>query len=204
MERKINWKKYILITLGVIALIALMIGAILLRGRPKDEAIVKETAVESSAIVTEQKEIPKSLSENILSDVNNLKAMDKETIARYFGESVGLDSSLFSQLSLKILEESPEEVNVEIINLDFNRIYKLRSEYSKQVKESNVGISDSDLKSYVDSSLKEQIQKEDYTAKWIITIKGKGNNIIVTEDLKKALTGGWYNSLGCNILPIKQ
>lgn len=200
--------------LGLVSIIALImtvaiviiVAAVLFK--PKEgEAVIQETSVEvveSSTVYTEQKEKPKSLADNIEDDVNSLKAGDKEVIARYFGESVGLNSSLFKELSLKIIEESPEEVNVEITNLDFNRIYNLRSEYSEQIKKQNVGISDSDLKSYVDSSLAEQVQKDDYTSKWCITIRGKGNTVTVTEDLKKALSGGWYNSLGCSILPIKQ
>lgn len=196
------------IALAIMAVaIVIIVAAVLFKYKSKEgEAVMQETSVEveSSTLEAEQREEPKSLADNIMSDVNSLKAGDKEVIARYFGESVGLNSSLFKELSLKIIEESPEEVNVEITNLDFNRIYNLRSEYSEQIKKQNVGISDSDLKSYVDSSLAEQVQKDDYTSKWYITIRGKGNTAIVTEDLKKALSGGWYNSLGCSILPIKQ
>lgn len=212
MEHRELTRKQIIIILaiGIIIILAIVCSI----ARTKKQTIEPETIIESEHETQEEiaspseVDLPKTILNVFESDIESIKAGGTETIQRYFGESTGLtkdkSNKIFSHLKINVIKETEESIDIEVHTVNWERIYADTQIYSKQVKDSNVGISDHDLESYVSSYITEQINSGVYDINFEISIRfmADTNLIEITENLKRALTGNWYYSLDCDIEPI--
>ncbi len=156
---------------------------------------------------TEQSIDPYSI---IASDIEAIKSMDKAVISRYFGDSdifsadiVGdkLAATLTSFISSGENEEGNIETIIHICTLDYNKML----DANKKLKEELINKGEVD-----ESSINEQIKKElakgvvkgDFDIHYNIPVEIVDNQVKVTEELKQAITGGWYNGINTDLQPV--
>jgi len=138
----------------------------------------------------------------LMNDVISIKSGDASVIKKYYGDSdefVNRSYEIFSTLKVEKLDENDDAFRIKVTTLDYELIDMDRKEFTRQVLEANSGISDENLKSYVDVNINENKDNGKYYCYFILTISKDENVNYITENLKKALSGKYYNSLFCSI-----
>ena len=137
----------------------------------------------------------------IMADALSLKNGDAETIKKYYGSGEFIDkaSEIFSNLKVERINDDDTNIKLKIYNLDYELMNIDRKDYENQVLMANSGISDDNLKSYVDTNINDNKKNGKYNCYFIVDINTNEGNSYITENLKRALSGKYYNSLFCDI-----
>lgn len=144
--------------------------------------------------------------EIIANDIEAIKNGDKEVITRYFSNSVvfspdivadKLAATLVSFISTNKNEDENTEVLIHICTLD----YKKMLEANKQIKENLIsqGVSEDEVAEQVKKELARGIVKGEYESHYNIPVVVENGYVRVTEELKEAITGGWYTGINTQL-----
>ena len=161
----------------------------------------------------------------IVDDINGLLDGDKEVIERYFGESdiytdegvrdrVSVAKVVFTGVGGEVkseeeidsiggLVDGEVELDIHICTLDYRATNEAVEEITERVKREKVGISEEELSDRVSEEVAIRAKNGEFDIHISLPVKvkyvGGEGKVEVTEELKVALTGGWYNAIGAEI-----
>ena len=213
MIDKIKEYKYKIILAILTLIVAVLIIVIVVKPlKHMEETVVNQDVTISESETNNEVEETQVNKENtdeaevgtynkIMSDVLLLKKCDAETIKKYYGngEFINKASEIFSNLKVEKVNEDDTNIKLKIYNLDYELMNIDRKDYENQVLMANSGISYDNLKSYVDANINENKQNGKYNCYFIVDINTEDESSYITENLKRALSGKYYNSLFCDI-----
>jgi predicted PP-loop superfamily ATPase len=137
---------------------------------------------ESIEIAKKEKVLELTESQMIVVDeLNQLKLGNPEMVKKYFGESqkftpeIVADRTSSADIHFIVNPESTNLLHAHICTLDYVKIVK-------------------DYVNSDDSEIAQGILNEKYNICYTLSIEVSDNGVVVTEALKEAITGGWYES----------
>lgn len=154
--------------------------------------------------VTEESQVEQDPYQVIVNDIQKMKDSDIETIQRYFGSSdIFTPETLSDRLTASAIsfvssanatDAGGTEVIIHICTLDYNKMSQDTSNL-----ESNSETNSDDVKVEVAKG----VINGTYDLHYNIPVEVIDNQVVVTEQLKQALTGNWYKGLGVEIQTIE-
>ncbi len=207
------------IIVGSIVILVLIVTAVILglyagsTGDDKDldsntsTMVVKEKDGEA---VEKEKEYSKE-EKIIVDELNKLKSGDKETIKRWFGDGETFTKENVADRTMATVvtfmynsnkeadgEEKTGEA-VHICTLNYTAMQEASDKLKEQYKNSNVSMSDEDLIEISKIDLAEMTADGMFDAHYTIKVQVDGGKVIVTDELKQAITGNWYKGVGVEL-----
>lgn len=137
-------------------------------------------------------------------DIQLLKQNDKSTKERYFGESDVISDTDFGELLKYVriteLNKQDKSLNVQrihICTLDYEKLYKERKAIRKEALDRNSAISDESVKQLINKAVDKD--KNKLKKCYEIEVKAENRKLVITEQLKSAITGEWYKGIGTKL-----
>jgi hypothetical protein len=136
--------------------------------------------------------------ESLVSDIENLKSGDIDTVTRYFGSSDAFTpesvADRVSMSELTFLESSTDETGeneivIHVCTIDYN---KMNEDYQ------NLDTTDEEGKKEITKNL----INGDYDVCYNIVLTVENGEVQVSEAFKQAITGGWYTGTGVELTPV--
>lgn len=145
----------------------------------------------------------------ITSDIESIKNKDSNTIQRYFGTSSAFTTDIVADklaatkitfISSEVLEDNSTKVIVHICTLDYNKML----ESKKTIKEEKLaeGEVEDKINEHITKELAKGVVNRDFDVHYNIPLIVKDNSVVITEEFKQAITGGWYTGLNAEIQEI--
>lgn len=155
-------------------------------------------------------EIERLNSADILaSDLDNLRNKDEETVIRYFGNSSSFSPEIVADklaatkatiVSEEIIDESTIKCIIHICTLDYYGMKEASSNMQNEIQAENTEAEN------VEDTVKKEIAKKvvtgDFLLHYTIPVEIVDNKLVVTEEFKQAITGGWYKGLNTELKPV--
>lgn len=156
--------------------------------------------------------------EILLNDLNNLKNGDDKTVTNYFGTSDVFTPEVIadrvSVTTMSLIDYSVDELGNNVVNTHICTInYDLMNSDYTQVEAEQKEIYDAEVSkgnnpelSYTDSAKKiiaANLIEGKYNVCYNIPVTIIDNAVVVSESIKQAITGGWYNGVGVELTPAK-
>lgn len=160
-----------------------------------------EVAVASAKIV----EDPYSIVET---EIEALKNKDATMVNKYFGESTvftadaiadRLTATVVSFVSSKEIENN-QEIVVHICTLDYDKMNEAAKEIKSSIEteaEESDGATTEEIANTTNKEVAKGVVSGDFDLHYNIPIRIENGSVVVTEELKQAITGNWYK--GVNI-----
>ena len=137
-------------------------------------------------------------------DLELLKQGYSSKIAEYFGRSETIDSTNFSELleytKISKIDSKKNNDNTQVIHIctvDTDTLNKEKQKIKDAAIERNSAISDESIVQLTKKALSKNIKK--YKKCYQIVVKKKDGKLVITEELKSAITGKWYKGIGIDI-----
>lgn len=165
--------------------------------------------------------------ETIQLELDQLKDKDTLTTEKYFGMSEvftpdkvadRLAATVVTFISKENLEDGSNKVILHICTLDYNKMQSKSNEvYSELNTATATPMPDNEADSPetpanmeeidIDSEVKKEVAKGvvtgDFEVHYTIPIIVKDGSVVVTEELKQALTGNWYTGIGTSLKEVE-
>lgn len=134
----------------------------------------------------------------IKQDMEKLKSGDRATVLRYFGDSVvfspdniidKLAATVISFASVKNNHPNTYTVVVHICTLDYQKM----NQDMLRLKETI------DDEKQISKEIAKGVVNGLYELHYTIPLTVENNCVIVTEEFKQSITGGWYTGIGTNL-----
>lgn len=160
-----------------------------------------EVALASAKIV----EDPYSIVET---EIEALKNKDVTMVNKYFGESTvftadaiadRLTATVVSFVSSKEIENN-QEIVVHICTLDYDKMNEAAKEIKSSLEteaEESDGATTDEIANTTNKEVAKGVVSGDFDLHYNIPIRIENGSVVVTEELKQAITGNWYK--GVNI-----
>lgn len=145
-------------------------------------------------------------------DIEAIKKGDTDVIARYFGVSdVFIPETVADRVSATTLtlvsndsSEIDHQVIVHVCTIDYSR---MNSDYLNVEESKRSEIKEETDESEFDTVVKKEVTRNlingDYDVCFNIPINVLDNELVVSEALKQAITGGWYSGAGVTLSPVE-
>ena len=138
--------------------------------------------------------------EAVINDVEKLRAADRDTVVKYFGESdifspeTVADKVYASKITFLGSESDNNGNNIIIVHVCTSDYNKLSSDYQKLVDNESI------------EEPKKEVVKNlingDYDIHYNIPVKVIDGEVQISESFKQAITGGWYTGVDVNLTPV--
>ena len=218
IEGLLNKKGHTLVPFAVLAVCAVIVMGLFLSGAIGDIKDVKE-AVDSNKKdvyyieeVTESNESTDDISDGYRDafnqfkyEVEKLQAGDIDIIHRYFGYSDAYTdynvASVTKSTEITLLragdkgEFGGDLITVKIDTVDQSKIQPEREKIRDYLVSMNVAINEDDLKQAVEERVQYLYEEEGNKLTFVLTLEVLDGNVLITEELKSAITGNWYKGV---------
>lgn len=137
-------------------------------------------------------------------DINKLASSDSDTVRKYFGTSTSFDEytiqSVFKGVTVKRVSETVDKLNgtkeasIRISTYRHDIIQKKRREEFKRILRNSSAMEKSKAAEAAEAAVK-KYRKGKYRYEKTIDVQTADGKLVITEELKEALTGGWYKAV---------
>lgn len=172
-------------------------------------------AVEAYSLDTEQAESIQEDTEVMVNDpavltldFEALKAKDEETVKRYFGDSKTFSPDIIANkiaatkltiISQETLDNETLNVVAHVCTLDYYKMQETSSTMTEELK--NKG--EENIEEAVKKEIAKMVVTGEFALHYSIPVIIQNGTVMVTEELKQAITGGWYKGLNTELKPIE-
>lgn len=165
--------------------------------------VVSEDAIQTVTISPEiYNRDGDSIKDLIEYDIELLKNNDEELKLKYFGESYTIKNTEFDRIMrythIHEVESKKNTENRQIIHIctvDMNKLNEIRNKIVDTAKSRNTAITDESLKVIITDGLDKYAKKREYKQCYEIEVEKYNGRLVITEDLKSAITGRWYTGI---------
>jgi hypothetical protein len=170
----------------------------------EDEGIAVDGSIETSSIVYDSNPF-----EVFQSEIELLRSADSDTVKKYFGDSDTFTPEIISDrvtasavsfVSSTANEDGTTELVVHICTLDYDAMNEAAASIKSKLSEENTSTNiDDDTKLEVAKG----VVKGDYDLHYTIPVTVKDGQVVVTEQLKQAITGNWYHGVNVQLQSVE-
>ena len=137
-------------------------------------------------------------------DLDSLRNKDEATTIRYFGESKAFSAEVVADklaatkatiLSEEIVDDSTVKLLVHICSFDYHGM----KEASVNMQEEMTNTGEENIEDTVKKEIAKQVVNGNFTLHYTIPLEIKDGAVVVTEEFKQAITGGWYKGLNTEL-----
>jgi len=162
--------------------------------------IVEEKPEESS----EKPEASSLDTEQILEQqINLLKNGDTDTIRGWFGlgadftSKAVMEATRYARITVIDDKKAPEGyLAIHVCNVDYRKLMEARKELYNSYLKKNVAMNDNDRNRLINELLEQDIRDKKFDKHYKVYVTSNNGVLEITEDLKQAVTGGWYLGIG--------
>ena len=163
---------------------------------PEDGEVVEEVVEEVIDTTIGTMEL---LSKNL----ESLQNGDINTIGKWFGSGTEFtaervkDATKSAKITVEENNDDAEKsLKIHVCNLDYRKINLKKVELNNQYQKKNSAMNEGDRLSLVDKAINELIESGEYDKHYILDVRSDNGVLEISEELKQAITGGWYWGTG--------
>ena len=133
-------------------------------------------------------------------ELTELKNGNEDVIRRWFGSGIEYTSenvSRFTQYAKVTATESKDTpdgyISIHVCNMDNRKLMKLNKKLTEGYNKKNVAMKESDRDALVNEKVQAEIRNGGMDKHFSLIVRSDNGVLEITDELKQALTGGWYH-----------
>lgn len=146
----------------------------------------------------------------LIQDLEKLRSGDKDIVTKYFGNSDSITPEIIADrvkatrinfISDEFNEDNNEIINIHICTINYTNMNN-DFKYTKDIFISN-GEDEQSAITKATEEIAKCLLENKYKQCFNIPITIKDNDIVISESFKQAITGGWYNGINVELIPVE-